>query len=577
MRIARSRNRGRVDVHAPATVSALLYSSPNVSDATVPLDIGIFGRFETTVNAANPVNTATAAPPTPTAQSPASPDPWSFGRFAALLGLYCAVHFVLRLSLSDTIGVDDAIEGVFTQSMAPGYDPRQPPLYTWLLWLVQRVTGPSLISFLILKYGLLSATFLLYYRIAQRLLGDTRYAALTAWSLLLLYQVGWNLHEGVTQTQVLMLACTATLYTFLRASECGTATNYGLLGLAVGAGLLAKLSFSAFLGCIAVGTLLTPRFRPALLSPRLLISLVVAAVVVSPYAWWLFAGGTDLDSVFRSAVGNSNDTGYLPRVGKGLLSALLTSLGFLSPLLPILLLLFPSGLRRNAAPPEVDSDAKRLIGIMLLSGLTLLVLGVLVAGVGEYKERWLHPFLLVAPLYFFCRVRGANPTPGRIRLYLIILIGISAVVVGLRTAHLVIGPPLCNKCRPLVPYAKLADALAEAGYTAGTIVVRNGNTAGNLRAAFPKARIYVLNNPTYEPPAAPSGPGRRCLVVWPMKRDQDGFPKDAGKYLALSPADLRALPIKRADIPWGHLWRPADHRVSTWGYVLFDGPRGRCA
>lgn len=532
-----------------------------------PFDIGTFGRFETTV---------ITVTPSATAQSPTSPDPWSFGRFAALLGLYCAIHFLLRLSLSDTIGVDDAIEGVFTQSLAPGYDPRQPPLYTWLLWLVQRVTGPSLLSFLILKYGLLSATFLLYYKIAERLFDDTRYATLTAWSLLLLYQIGWNLHEGVTQTQVLMLACIATLYTFLRASDRGTTSSYALLGLTIGAGLLAKLSFSAFLGCLAVGALSTPRVRSTLLSPRLLITLGVAAIVVAPYAWWLVDGATDLDSVFRSAVGGGDNTDYLPRVGKGLLSALLTTLGFLSPLLPILLLLFPNSLRRHFTVPGTDTGVQRLIGIMMATGLLLLVLGVLLAGVSGYKERWLHPFLLVAPLYFLCRVRGVNPTPGRLRVYLMIVIGISTIVVGLRTAHLVVGPPLCNKCRPLVPYAKLADALAQAGFTTGTIVVRNGNTAGNLRAAFPEARIYVLNNPTYEPPIAPSDSGRRCLVVWPMKRDQDGFPTDGSKYLSLSPADIQGLSIKRVDIPWGHLWRPADHRVSSWGYVLFDGPRGRC-
>ncbi len=493
-----------------------------------------------------------------------------------MLGVYCAVHFILRLSLSDTIGVDDAIEGVFTQSLAPGYDPRQPPLYTWLLWLVQRVTGPSLIGFLILKYGLLSATFLLYYKIADRLFADARYASLTAWSLLLLYQIGWNLHEGVTQTQVLMLACTATLYAFLKANDRGTAATYILLGFAIGAGLLAKLSFSAFLGCLAMGAALVPRFRRTLLSPRLLISLAVAALVVSPYAWWLLAGATDLDTVFRSAVGTGNDADYLPRVGKGLLSVLLTTLGFLSPLLPILLLLFPRALRRNATPPEVDADAQRLVGLMTVTGLMVLILGVLVAGVGEYKERWLHPFLLVAPLYFFCRIRGANPTLGRLRVHVMILVGVGVFVVGLRTAHLVVGEPLCNKCRPLVPYAKLGDALADTGFTDGTIVVRNGNTAGNLRAAFPEARIYVLNNPTYHPPAATPDPRRRCLVVWPANREQDGFPADAAAYLSLSPPDLQGLAVNRVEIPWGHLWRPADYRVSTWGYVLFDGPRGRC-
>ena len=76
---------------------------------------------------------------------------------------------------------------------------KQPPLYEWMLWSVQRVTGPTLPSFLLFKYGLLTATFGFLYLVAKRIFTDQRWAAtLAALSPLMLYQIGWNLHEGVT-------------------------------------------------------------------------------------------------------------------------------------------------------------------------------------------------------------------------------------------------------------------------------------------------------------------------------------------------------------------------------------------
>ena len=497
-----------------------------------------------------------------------------------LLISYGALHLLLRWSLSDTIGVDDAIEGVFTQSLAPGYDTRQPPLYTWLLWLVQQVTGPALLSFLLLKYVLLTLTLLCYYRIAGRLQGDARYAALTMWSLLLLYQIGWNAHEGVTQTQVLMLACAGSLLAFLRAAEHGRWQDYLLFGLAVGAGLLAKWSFGAFLFCLAAGALAVPTFRHAVLSSKTAAALVLSAAMTTPYMLWLVGDGTDMAAVFRSAVGHTGDAGSNvdpAQIGKGLWSAVKTALGFLSPLLPILILIFPRALRPRPNPdPAPNRDLERLAGVMVLAGLGLMVLGAVFAGIDNYKERWLHPLLIAAPLYFFARIRRAAPSDLRLRIFVGTVIAISAIVVGIRASHLVVGPPLCNKCRPLVPYAGLAEKLAQAGFRGGTIVVRNGNTAGNLRAAFPDVRIYVLNNPTFHPPAAPDQAGRQCLVVWPVHNLSNGFPEDAVQYLDLPRSAAPSFEIREARISWNLIGRPPDARVSRWDYVLFDGPRGRC-
>ena len=503
-------------------------------------------------------------------------DPWNAQGVLLIMLLYCAVHLLLRVSLSSTIGVDEAIEGVFTQKLAIGYDQRQPPLYTWLLWLVQAVTGPSLFGYLLLKYALLITTFILYLRVANRLFGEPRLAGIATFSLLLLYQIGWNGHEGVTHTQVLMLTCTWSFLAFLDVAARGRWIDYALFGLAVGAGFLSKFSYGAFLAALVIAALIHRPYRSSLLTPRLVLTVLAALLVTAPYLLWLFTDGQNLATVFQHTFGGGG-TPPAERIGKGLLKSSLAVLGFLSPLLPILLLLFPRTLRAvGGNPAPVDADLERLIRTMLLVSLGLLVLGIVAAGATRYKERWLHPFLILAPLYFFARVRRTDPSDNRLRLFATIVVAVSVFVIALRIATLVIGPPLCNRCRPLVPYADLADALVVAGFRDGTIVVKNGNTAGNLRAAFPRARIYVLNNPNYHPPPPAFGSHRQCLVVWPLKTTPPQFPKGAERYLDLPPGAAQRFEPTIVRVAWSRLQPPKNDRFSSWAYVLFDGPRGRC-
>jgi hypothetical protein len=81
--------------------------------------------------------------------------------------------------------------------------------------------GPTLPSFLFLKYGLLTATFAFLYLVAKRIFTDQRWAAVAALSPLLLYHIGWNLHEGVTQTVALICAVAASIWSFMRYRRAG--------------------------------------------------------------------------------------------------------------------------------------------------------------------------------------------------------------------------------------------------------------------------------------------------------------------------------------------------------------------
>src|SRR6476659_2855730 len=120
--------------------------------------------------------------------------------FVTFLLAYGLAHSALRLTFSGNLPADAVTSNIFAQTFELGYSEWQPPLYEWLLWGLQRLTGPTLLSVLILKYVLLAATLCLLYLSATRLFEDARWAALSALSLLLTYHVGWTLNEALTQT-----------------------------------------------------------------------------------------------------------------------------------------------------------------------------------------------------------------------------------------------------------------------------------------------------------------------------------------------------------------------------------------
>ena len=57
--------------------------------------------------------------------------------------LYGFVYAGMRLAISHNLPQDDVTSNILAQTFEPGYALKQPPLYEWMLWAVQRVTGPT--------------------------------------------------------------------------------------------------------------------------------------------------------------------------------------------------------------------------------------------------------------------------------------------------------------------------------------------------------------------------------------------------------------------------------------------------
>src|SRR6478735_6930014 len=177
-------------------------------------------------------------------------------RGAAAFWLLWSMALVLMLwAVSPGRTLQDALAAELLQGhLAGGYQLRNPPLYEWLLWGVQQVVGPGLLSYLILRYALIATTGILFTLAVQRTVGSARVAAAFSLSLVLFFWFGWEIHQSVSHTLALLAAVLALFIVSLAYAERPTAMRAFLLGLIMGLGLMAKWSFLLVLLSLGVAS-----------------------------------------------------------------------------------------------------------------------------------------------------------------------------------------------------------------------------------------------------------------------------------------------------------------------------------
>lgn len=462
---------------------------------------------------------------------------WGPRAFALYLTAYVGAFLGLRLALVHAAGVDDVAEVIFAQSLQWSYYPRQPPLYTWLVYGTFQLFGVTLFALAVLRYALIAATFAFFYLGARHTIRDDRLALLAALSLLLVYPIGWQVHVGYTNTLLLMAGCSASYFALVRLARARSAAGYALLGAALGVGFLAKFGFGLFAAGLLGAALVEPRLRASLLCRRGLIVPLVAGLVVGPYLLLGFPSSQQFVAVVDSTMRPGADLPYLFRVGHGLWSLVKSMLAFLSPFIVIAAVLFAPAFRtprRRSSREESGAeqpafDARRFLEAFFLIVLALLVLSVLVGGITFFKSRWMHPALMLAPLYVFVRVDEAGTRRGPVTAFVATAIFATVAAAAVYVGQLVIGPPLCHRCRLLMPYEPLARQLRAAGFTGGTVVADEEHLGGNLRILLDPVRVATPVYPFYRPPV-PSDAAGQCLVVWNAEKS-DKTPLALARFL----------------------------------------------
>ena len=484
-----------------------------------------------------------------------------------LYGVYCLLNAIIIRSVGPTLALDDVKLNIVTQSLQAGYLPGNPPLYEWLLIGAQQIAGPGLTAVLIVKYGLIWASGAFGYFLAKELNHDRHWAALSAFSMVLLYQFGWNAHQAFTHTLALIAATLFFWWTVLRLFRVQRPQDYLLLGVALGVGLLSKYSFIGVAIIVAVCLLRRSESRARLLSPWLLASVAVAALIALPHLNWLMAQNSAIVEATTSRL--QGDTApHWRRVLDGIPTAIWSIGAFFLPFALGLAVLL-----RGRARFLADAHCNQTLALLVMrdatvTGAIALLLGVIVIGVSSLQERYVIAFLLSGMFWVVGKWRNATPEPANVKDMSRYIIGIAVfalVILGVRIIQTAVpGKPFCSSCRQWIPYEAVSDALIDQGFDGGTLIGYTDHTAGNLRRLFPEARVLSLHMPFYQPPHRSNSATieGQCFFIW---SDELGPPEPQSIIEKLDPATIHTVIGE-----WHHPRRPVGWRKTEWKIVKIE-------
>ena len=419
--------------------------------------------------------------------------------------LWGFAHAFVRWVASPTLGRDDAIENIFTQSLELNYSPRQPPLYDWLLWGVHQFLPPALPSYLLIKYTLLVATVAIYYHLACHILRHPKQAALATLSLCLLFQIGWNHHIFITHTILLMLFIPLATLILLRIFETPKRHLYIAFGFVCGLGLLSKYGFALFVMTLLVAGIVHKPYRHAILSSKMLLSILIALAMLSPVlVWYTTQAPTSLVDMSVDNMQSTQET-FLQNRWDGISQLLAGYVNFLLPLAVIVPLVYRT--RTNHL-----TEHTKWIRTSIILGFVACLLAVIFFGFANFKERYLHVLLMLSPIAIFACFTQANSSKDK---YMIACLIAFASISVIARAAILFTPSLCSKnCYELHPYEQLRPILLEQGFNPAldTLAGTTPFESGNLRVIFPDARVIDLSRPYYRPPQRKSAE-QNCFVV----------------------------------------------------------------
>lgn len=420
-----------------------------------------------------------------------------------IIALWCLLHAAIGAFLESAINVDDAVESYLVQSLELSYVPRNPPFFDWLLYGLQQVVGVGRLSFAILRYGLLFACALLIYRVARRVIVDPRLQAAAVYSLSAMWVIGYHSHRILTHSNVMIVGIAGAMLTLIAIVRQPSTRLYAGLGAWIAVGLLGKFGFAAFLGVLVVACLLEPSYRRALLDRRILVTALVAVIPLVIYGIALHVLKQDVVAATAQTIG-ATSFGW----NEVLQSYAAALVGYALPFIALAGLVFLPWNRGEGARVDVDLQrdaARRVLRNLVVIGLVVTLVAVVAVGTTNLRDRYFHVFLLLLPVYVFAELERVGGWRARVGAYLGILLALSVGVLGVRLAiPLWPDPRLCGRCVAAEPLHRLAPTVMQALGPQPTLVADDRTSAGRLRAAIPEARVVIVNEPQYRPPARPS-------------------------------------------------------------------------
>ncbi|MCP1200779.1 glycosyltransferase family 39 protein [Notoacmeibacter sp. MSK16QG-6] len=413
----------------------------------------------------------------------------SFRKDAIWIGclfLYFAALVAARSLLGgESLNWDDAELPVVADLYRPGYGP-QLPLYHWYQNALFDVFGISVFTIALGRDLVRLLSAIIMYVFARQAVRPLTAFAVTL-GLELNIHFAWYAQRAFSHNNsAILFGLLATFVFWLAINAPRSWSKWLLFGGVCGLGLLSKYNFLFVPVTLVLTAVSDPRFRDDLSWARILVAFALSvAIAAFPYQW--IANNLQLATGASGSLDLDTSSFFATRIsGLFELGQAIASNAALSGALALLLWAFTR--TRTAAPPrnaESCCEESERLGRFLLRYLVcfslILVIGVLIAGIGNVRDRWLLPvFCLTGPTAVLLIWHRISPM-GRG-----ILVGICSFI----ALAVLIGHPLESRYwrdRGNAPFGPVIETMEEAmGAGAGTYVVAPFQwNAGNLKHRRP--------------------------------------------------------------------------------------------
>jgi len=411
---------------------------------------------------------------------------------------------------SDTFQVDDAEQIRHAQELLLGYPIPQPPMYSWLSWLMFQIFGTGLLALTLLKYTLISLTFWFTWLVSGQLFQhlQTRYIATFAY--LLMPSFAWHMHQGFTHTILLGFGIILSLHALLSLKENPNTKNYLYLGIAFGIGLMGKYSFLLFMLPLLIAALSIKKYRDILINAKIWLSIAVFLLIIGPHLYWLTQHYQEVFISIDQKLKVSSDNLLFERInslGKFIGAAIAFALPFA--------LLFLLGNWKQLF--NTDKQLIKNNNVLLLSrfywviAITVIILAVFVS-MPHFKVRWFHPLMMIFPLWMLIRIeRKQLISKTVIQWFYGLVVLLSVLVFSVRIVQMTIGPELGKYGRLNRPIVETLDKLPDAITSNNILRTEDGFIGSHLLSMFNNKNIIIekrnFNKKHYKD-------SKKCLWLW---------------------------------------------------------------
>ncbi len=164
----------------------------------------------------------------------------------------------------------------------------KPPMVAWMIWLFTQLFGDTGFAIKLGAPVLYGLSAWLVYRMASEL-WEERSGLMAGWVFLTMPLMGYN-SLFITTDAPLVFFWALTLWLFLRAlRQPDRLTDWILLGLACGAGMLSKYTMALLPLGLFLYLAFTPARRQLLATPGPWVAAVIAGLLFGGNIWWNFA------------------------------------------------------------------------------------------------------------------------------------------------------------------------------------------------------------------------------------------------------------------------------------------------